>query len=654
MQAFNSNAAFVGTIPDAQSRIQNSACLMPNSGFPIQDSGGRIPDAGFRIPGAGCNSEFKATMQPLHSSDAPATVLDILRRRAQAEPERVAYTFLSDGLTDGPSLTYGELDRQARAVAARLAQHSTPGDRALLLYPQSLDFIVAFFGCLYAGVVGIPAYPPRPNQSGQRILAIAADAQPRLALTPAALVARSQTQFERAGLTAPITWIAIDEATPETSANSQSVTEISADWQPAPVNSDDLAYLQYTSGSTATPKGVMVTHSNLLHNLFDLDAGWEHTRQSILVTWLPTFHDMGLVYGILEPLYRGFPCFVMPPLAFLQHPSRWLRAISDRKATHSVGPNFAYELCVRKVRPEEREGLDLSGWMAAINGAEPVRRETLVRFRDMFAPCGFRWKAFCPGFGLAEATLKVAATRSGEEPVFCSLESESLEKHRIKAHPDSAPGGRTFVGCGRPNGATGVTIVNPDTFALCAPDAVGEIWVSGPSLTRGYWGRPEETAATFGARLSGNGHGPFLRTGDLGFLQDGVLYVTGRLKDMIIIRGQNHYPQDIELTVGQSHPALRAGCGIAFSVDAGGEERLIIACEANLDHQNPESDELVKTIRQAVAEEHELQVYSVALLRPGGIPKTSSGKVQRQACRQAYQAGTLDVWGKRKADGPNG
>jgi len=578
-------------------------------------------------------------MHPFDTGDAPATVVDILSRRAQLQSERVAYTFLPDGINEGQSLTYGELDGQARALAARLAQHSEPGDRALLLYPQSLVFIVAFFGCLYAGIVAIPAYPPRPNQSGLRIQAIAEDAQPRFALTPAALLSRSQAQFAQASRTAPMQWISTDEATAESPGK----------WQPARVNADSLAYLQYTSGSTATPKGVMVAHSNLLHNLGDLDEGWEHTPESILVTWLPTFHDMGLVYGILEPLYRGFHCFLMPPLAFLQHPARWLRAISDRKASHSVGPNFAYELCVRKVKPEERVGLDLSCWVAAVNGAEPVRRETLERFRDMFAPCGFNWKAFCPGFGLAEATLKVTATRSADDPVFCSVEADSLEKHRIKECPSSQPGGRSFVGCGRAERETGVVIVNPETSIPCALDEVGEIWVSGPSLTRGYWARPEETSATFGARLSGTGGGPFLRTGDLGFLKGGVLYVTGRLKDMIIIRGQNHYPQDIELTVGQCHPALRAGCGIAFSVDTGGEERLVIAQEASMDQHNPESDELVKTIRQAVAEGHELQVYSVVLLKPGGIPKTSSGKVQRQACRRAYLAGTLEVWGKRKA-----
>jgi acyl-CoA synthetase (AMP-forming)/AMP-acid ligase II len=272
----------------------------------------------------------------------------------------------------------------------------------------------------------------------------------------------------------------------------------------------------------------------------------------------------------------------------------------------------------------------------------------------MFAPCGFRWKAFCPGFGLAESTLKVTATRLTDDPVFCFVEPDPLEKHRIKVCPDSHPGQRTFVGCGRAGGKTGVTIVNPETFTPCAADEVGEIWVSGPSLTRGYWARPEETTATFGACLSGSGEGPFLRTGDLGFLKDGVLYVTGRLKDMIIIRGQNHYPQDIELTVGKCHPALRPGCGIAFSVDSGGEERLVIVQEASMDHQNPETDELVKTIRQAVAEGHELQVYSVVLLKPGCVPKTSSGKVQRQACRKAYLAGTLEVGGKRKAGGSNG
>ena len=373
------------------------------------------------------------------TGDASATVVGILTRRAQLQPERKAYTFLPDGLNEGPGLTYGELDHQARALGARLAPHSAPGDRALLLYPQGLEFIVAFFGCLYAGIVAVPAYPPRPNQSGLRIFAIAEDAKPRLALTTSALLTRSQAQFAQAGRIAPMHWISTDEG---------ASSDLPVEWQPPEVNGDSLAYLQYTSGSTATPKGVMVTHSSLLHNLFDLDEGWEHTPESVLVTWLPTFHDMGLVYGILEPLYRGFHCFLMPPLTFLQHPARWLRAISDRRATHSVGPNFAYDLCVRKVKPEERIGLDLGSWVAAVNGAEPVRRETLERFRDMFAPCGFRWKAFCPGFGLAEATLKVTATRSADDPVFCSVEADSLEKHRIKECPPSPVGALSSAAVG--------------------------------------------------------------------------------------------------------------------------------------------------------------------------------------------------------------
>ena len=568
------------------------------------------------------------------------TVVGILRRRAQLQPEQTAYTFLTDGINEAGRLTYAELDARARTIACRLVECAAPGDRALLLYPQGLEFIAAFFGCLYAGIIGIPAYPPRPNRGGLRILAIAQDAQPRLALSTSDLLARSQPQFVQANLAATLDWVATD-AVPSNGTQ---------DWQPPTVVPDTLAYLQYTSGSTSTPKGVMVTHANLMHNLLDLDQGWEHTPESVLVTWLPTFHDMGLVYGILEPLYRGFHCYMMPPLAFLQRPARWLQAISDRKATHSVGPNFAYDLCVRKVKPAEREALDLSSWKAAVNGAEPVRRETLDRFRDMFAPCGFHWKAFCPGYGLAEATLKATATRTADDPTFCSVEGAALDQHRIKPTAASEPGQRTFVGCGRAEGETRVVIVHPETLTRGAPHEVGEIWLSGPSVAGGYWNRPEETAATFGARLADTGEGPFLRTGDLGFLQDGVLYVTGRIKDLIIIRGQNHYPQDIELTVERSHPALRPGCGIAFSIDAAGEERLVIAHELEPDFANLDVNDLVETICQAVAEAHEIQAYSVLLLKPGGIPKTSSGKLQRQACRAAYLEGNLKVWDKQ-ADG---
>jgi len=555
--------------------------------------------------------------------------MEILRSRAGIQPTQLAYTFLDDGINESGRFTYAELDARASDIAAHLSKHAKPGDRALLLYPQSLEFIASFLGCLYAGIIAIPAYPPRPNRGGLRIHAIAADAQPVLALTTADLLERSRSLFSQADHPIEPSWIATD-----TIARGGG-----SEWQLPVTEAGQTAYLQYTSGSTSTPKGVMVTHGNLMHNLLDLDQGWKHSTESVLVTWLPTFHDMGLVYGVLEPLYRGFPCFMMPPLAFLQRPARWLQAISDRKATHSVGPNFAYDLCVRKIKPAEREKLNLSHWNTAVNGAEPVRRETLDRFTEMFAPVGFRPETFCPGYGLAENTLKATATRAGDLPKFYTASADA--------------GGPTFVGCGVGEAGTRVEIVNYETGTRCAPNEVGEIWIAGPSVTAGYWNRPEETAATFGAKLAGEEPARFLRTGDLGFFADGALYVTGRIKDLIIIRGQNHYPQDIELTVERSHAALRPGCGAAFAVDIESEERLVIAQEIESSAAaGIDTEDLVETIRQNVSETHDIQVYSVVFLRAGEMPKTSSGKLQRRACRAAYLSGTLRLWSKQSAGEP--
>ncbi|MBI3895678.1 MAG: fatty acyl-AMP ligase [Acidobacteria bacterium] len=571
------------------------------------------------------------------------TVIDILRRRAIHEASRRAYTFLRDGMTEGESLSYGELDQQARAIAAMLQSIVPKGERILLLHPPGLDFISAFFGCLYAGLVAIPAYSPRPNRSFSRIEAIARDAQPSVALTTSDLLPKIQAQLSPQ-LESLSHWFATDCVAPS----------LEERWKDPGIGADSLAYLQYTSGSTATPKGVMVGHGNLMRNLRDLDEGWQHTSDSVIVSWLPTFHDMGLVYGILEPVYRGFPCILMPPASFLQRPIRWLRAISDYKGTHSAAPNFAYELCVRKIKSDECANLDLSSWVAAVNGAEPVRKETLGRFTQAFQPYGFQGSAFCPGYGLAEATLKVSAVRSMETPRFCFVEKAALEKGQVRfgvgENGDARQRQRTLVGCGRPALGTKVAIVNPASLTHCQPDEVGEIWVSGPSVTQGYWNRSEVNASVFGAYLGDDGtrsvQGPFLRTGDLGFLNDGELFITGRLKDLIIIRGQNHYPEDIERTVEQSHPALRPGCCAAFSVDIDNEERLIVMQEVERTYRNPDPEELVGVIRQAVAEIHDLQAYKVVLLNPGGILKTSSGKIQRQACRANYLTGTVDLWEK--------
>jgi acyl transferase domain-containing protein/acyl-CoA synthetase (AMP-forming)/AMP-acid ligase II/acyl carrier protein len=408
------------------------------------------------------------------------------------------------------------------------------------------------------------------------------------------------------------------------------------EWRAVDLKRDDLAYLQYTSGSTSTPKGVMVSHGNLMHNSECLRRLYAWTSDSVCATWMPYFHDFGLVEGLVQPLYAGVPCYVLSPLTLLKRPLRWLETISKYGVTHSSGPNFAFDHCVRKIRPEQCLHLDLSRWRVATIGAEPVRPETLDRFAEAFGPCGFRRETFRPAFGLAEATLAVTL-RPPEQPlVFLRVNKAALEQGRVA--PAGQEGACVLTGCGTSLPDTEVVIVDPETRIPCEPDRVGEIWARNPSVALGYWCRPEESEEVFRARLA-DGEGPFLRTGDLGFSWQGVLFVTGRLKDLIIIRGQNHYPQDIEWSVGNSHPALRPGGGAAFSVDVGGQERLVVVQEVTKDHRDHDRDEVVSAIRQAIAEQHDLRVHAVVLVR--SIPKTSSGKIQRRACRAAFLAGEL-------------
>jgi acyl-CoA synthetase (AMP-forming)/AMP-acid ligase II len=580
------------------------------------------------------------------------TLVDLLRYRASYQPNRLAYTFLHNGETEQASLTYADLDRRARAIGAQLQNLAAPGARALLLYQPGLDYIAAFLGCLYAGIIAIPAYPPRSHRPSPRLGAIMTDAQASIGLTTASIMSNLECQFDQNPALAALHWLTSDTI----------ADDLTEAWQDTMIGSDALAYLQYTSGSIAAPKGVMVGHGNLIHNLASLDDGWEHNQDSLMVSWLPMFHDLGLVYGVLQALYNGFPCVLMAPMAFLQKPARWLQAISRYRATHSAAPNFAYELCARKVTPEQRADLDLSSWCVALNGAEPVRKDTLERFTEIFAPYGFRPFTFCPGYGLAEATLKVSSTPKTHLPVCCMVDTDVLQQHRVVEIPEGQVQARALVASGRPALDTQIRIVHPELLTRCAPDQVGEIWVAGSGVAQGYWRRPVETEQTFCAYLADTGEGPFLRTGDLGFVKDGELFVTGRLKDLIIIGGRNHYPQDIELTVEQSHPALRAGCSAACSVEIDHQERLIIAAEVDRHYRPdrsqgertsdagaesdlaPDVDILHKIIRRAVSEQHDLQVYAVSLLKAGSIPKTTSGKIQRHACRAGFLNKTLNVW----------
>ncbi|MET0621646.1 MAG: amino acid adenylation domain-containing protein [Pyrinomonadaceae bacterium] len=572
------------------------------------------------------------------------TLTEILRRRARQQPEGTAFSFLADGEDVTARLTYAELDARARAVGALLQAYGARGERVLLLFDAGLEFVTSFFGCLYAGAVAVPAPPPHPARLGRtlpRVQAIAADSRPALALTTAAILLMIERAPEGAADLRALRWIKVDEIDPDAATR----------WQPPAQTAEDLAYLQYTSGSTSTPKGVMVTHFCLTHQSEHLARAYGYTPESVSATWMPNFHDYGLVEGIVHPAVIGVPAYLFSPLAFVQRPARWLEAVTRYGVTHSSGPNFAYELCVRKVTREERVSLDLSSWRAAGNAAEPVHRETIERFHEKFAPCGFRREAFYPSFGLAEATLMVSA--GGAEPhapLFITAQASALEQERrvIEVEP-THPGARPLVGCGRPIMDTELAIVDPETLRRRAPDELGEIWVKCEGLARGYWQRPEETEAKFRARIADTLEGPFMRTGDLGFVRHGELFIGGRVKDLVIIRGQNYYPQDIEWTAERSHALLRHGCCAAFSIEVGLEERLVLVQEVRREFGAADATEVVEAIRERVAERHELEPYAVVLVKTGTINKTSSGKIQRHASRREFLEGTLEALARWQA-----
>lgn len=558
------------------------------------------------------------------------TLVDILRWRARYQPERKAYTFLADGEVEEATVTYGELDRQARSTAARLQKHTSIGDRAVLLYPPGLDYVAAFLGCLYAGVVAVPAYPPSSNRSLARIQSITVDAETRVFLSTGSIFAKVQNWSKQLPELLEAHWLITDDG-------QESRAEQWQEYTPTP---EGITFLQYTSGSTGNPRGVIVSHGNLIDNEEMIRTVIGHTEESVGVSWLPMFHDMGLIFGVLQALYTGFWGILMAPAAFIQRPLRWLQAISRYRATSTAAPNFAYELCLNRISEEERAQLDLSSLKLAANAAEPVRAETVSRFIEVFGTCGFPARAMNPSYGLAETTLMVSTSFYSDAAAILQVDKAELEQHRVVvSHATDEKATLSIVGCGRMHQQ--IAIVHPETRIRCAADQVGEIWVKGESVAQGYWKRPEETENTFHAVIAGTNEGPFLRTGDLGFIYDGQLYITGRIKDLIIIRGRNYYPQDIELVVERSHPSLRKGCGAAFSVEVENEERLVVIQEVMRDYQDPEA--IIKAIRQAVAEVYEIRAYAVVLIRYGSLLKTSSGKIQRRASREQFLANELRV-----------
>ncbi|MGW4975712.1 fatty acyl-AMP ligase [Streptomyces mirabilis] len=563
------------------------------------------------------------------------SLVDLLTTHASQQPERTAYRYLVTGDCDGEiqDISYGRLARRSRAVAAWLQERGLAGSRALLLYPPGLEFISGYLGCLSAGVVAVPGLPPQGRSQNHRALTrmkrLIADADAKVILGGREVLAALAAQAEHLPELDGITCVATEDI-PDEAADS---------WREPDLTADSVAFLQYTSGSTSAPRGVMVTHGNLLDNQRAITERMGHTpdtlaeyEHELFVSWLPVYHDMGLIGPVLNTVHLGATATLFSPLHFLQRPARWLTALSRYRPHTSGGPNFAYELCLKHATPELLDGLDLGRWKVAFNGAEPVRAATLRRFTETFAPAGFRREALYPCYGLAEATLIVTGGSVDTPPTLAAAPGPG-------AHVDAAA-----VGSGRPIPGTTVVIADPERREELPEGEVGEIWASGAGVAKGYWRNALATRETFRATLKDRPD-RFLRTGDLGFLREGELFVTGRLKDLMVIDGRNHYPQDLELSAEMSHGALRPGCTAAFSVDGGVEgEQPVIVAETAPDAA-ADSERITEVIRSAIGEAHGLAVRDVVLVHPGTIPKTSSGKIQRHASRAAYLADALAVVG---------
>ncbi|MER6999237.1 fatty acyl-AMP ligase [Streptomyces sp. NPDC000410] len=573
------------------------------------------------------------------------TVVDALRAHSMNTPDRRLFTFLPDGEDEEPPLTFSQLDAKARAVAETLRAQVEPGSRALLLFTPGQEFVVAFFGCLYAGVVAVPTYLPHPAQRARgllRLAGIAEDSQPAAVLTTSAIQAFVEPAASSIPELQEAAWLAIDTI-PEAKGDGWSAPT------PAP-GSDTVAFLQYTSGSTGQPKGVMVTHGNLAHNIELIRRSLDLDESTVSVGWLPPYHDMGLISMIILPAMMGIHSVLMPSVAFLQNPVRWLRAISTYRGTLSAAPNFAFDLCTRKVTEEERAELDLSSWAVATNGAEPIRAESIEQFSDAFASTGFHPDTIVPVYGLAEGTLLVTGAPTKQPRIFRAFDGSALERSGIaRAVPEDSPDARLLVGVGFSQDLD-VAIVDPRARTRCPSGQVGEIWVAGKSVAAGYWQRPDLTEEAFRATLSDSGEGPFLRTGDLGFQTEDGLFVCGRIKDVIIVGGRNHYPQDIERSTEHAHSAIRPGCVAAFAVETDGEETVVVAAELRRetgDGKDPvDRASVASAVRRAVMQEHQLAVRDVVLLPAGALPKTSSGKLQRGESRKEYLAGRSPWNGK--------
>jgi acyl-CoA synthetase (AMP-forming)/AMP-acid ligase II len=562
------------------------------------------------------------------------SLVGALAARAKATPDLPALSYLQDGESPVETISYATLDARARGVAAALRESGAPGDRVLLLHESNLDFVYSFLGTLYAQMVAVPSYSPergRLSKSLSRTTAIVKDAKPTLALTTSEFLNDTADLLRDAG--AELGWMASDEL--------GEAPELDIPLDPA---ASAVAFLQYTSGSTGTPKGVVVTQGSMFHNFEMARAAWPlEAEGACLVSWLPLFHDLGLMANLISSIFAGAHCVLMTPLSFLTKPVRWLQAISKHRGTISMAPNFAYELCLRKVTEPERRGLDLSSWLVALNAAEPIRRDTVERFYETFRDCGLRKEAHCPGYGLAEAGAFVSSGRVQRPSHFLRVDRDAFEQQQLKEVPEGSPAPARFLaGCGNwTHDGQDVRIVDPESRQALPQGRIGEVWIQGKQLGQGYWNKPEATEEVFHARLA-DGSGPFLKTGDLGAVLDNELVITGRIKDLIIVRGQNVYPQDLELSCERAEALVRPGSVAAFALQGNMGDDVGLACEV---YEKPGADfgQAVARIIQALGEAHEVHVCRVTLLKAGSVPKTSSGKIQRRFVREAVLQCQLPV-----------
>jgi acyl-CoA synthetase (AMP-forming)/AMP-acid ligase II/acyl carrier protein len=556
-----------------------------------------------------------------------SSLVDTLAERAESVPSRILYRIPDSNALE---LTFAQVFERARRIATTLQSRGVQGQRVLLLCEPGLDYVMGFLGVACAGALPVPMFPPEPRRleaSLPRALSIARDCQPVLALT-------SDELFE------PLRSVTHASAelgsVPMLTVNSLDADDGAA-WQRPRAAPGDTAFLQYTSGSTRLPRGVMVTHENLHANALAIAKASSFGSHPVGVSWLPPYHDMGLIGTILQAVYSGMTLTLLSPQAFLRRPLRWLKIISEQRANYSGGPNFAYELCARRASSESLEGLDLSSWTLAFSGAEPVHPKTLQRFIEVFASCGFRPDALAPSYGLAEATLLVTGHVWGRS--IASVDKASLETGVVRS--STGAGSTQLVSCGRTWGSCQVRVVSPTTLEDCDSGTAGEIWINGANVGAGYWNAPQESDAVFRARTA-RGDGPFLRTGDLGVLLNDELFVLGRLKDLIIVNGRNHYPQDLEYTVERAHSAIRQAGAAVFSVPYEQGEVPVVVCEVSA-NKAEDLRSVIDAIQTALRAEHDLTAHDVRLIALRGLPKTSSGKVQRSKCRQAYLQGTLPL-----------